>query len=295
MYNRRTPLARAPSWLEGAMCSRISSPIRADALHLLFRNEAELFQLHYVQNFHQQDSISRGTEEKFSKLPDKMLLGHHLMLVPIVLASTQSAPKNELMHCSALANELSTTNTPDAAFSLCLSARLNALEARDAEKGQQIAQLNAENAAKWALIDHLMADIAQLKRDVQPVTNNIQATTPPPTSASPPSSLPPSPVFPTPPLWLDPSPLPPSPPESPVCPLMPPWPPTSPHITLHRATNASNSTEWGLHPTPPRGHEAHEMCIAVAPRNYDVLEDLVLQATHETGLGTVVFKAPRRP
>ena len=209
----------------------------------------------------------------------KMLFLRHLLLVPAALASV---PKHNLTHCAEVANEISATNTPEAAFSLCLSARVSALEAQDAKKEQDIAHLKADNAAKWALVGHLVADIIQLKRDVQPAMNNIQTTAPPPTSASPPSPLPHSPAFPTPPLQPAPSPIPPSPPKPPACPLAPPGPPLSPtlpHVTLHRATNASNNTEWELHPTPPRGHEAHEMCIAVAPRNHDVLDELVHNVT----------------
>ena len=75
-----------------------------------------------------------------------MLLGHQLLIVPAVLASTQSIPENELTQCSALANELSATNTPDAGLSLCLFARASAFEAQDAKKRQGIAQLHADSA-----------------------------------------------------------------------------------------------------------------------------------------------------
>jgi hypothetical protein len=102
-----------------------------------------------------------------------MFFGHQLLIVPAVLASTQSVPENELTQCSALANELSATNTPDAGLFLCLFACASAFEAQDAKKRQEIAQLHPDSAAKWALIDHLMANIAQLKRDVQPTMNNI--------------------------------------------------------------------------------------------------------------------------
>ena len=88
------------------------------------------YPLHYVQYFHQQFCyLATHREKRSTKLPDNMLLGHQLLLMLIVLASTQPVPENKRMQCSALANELSATNTPDAAFSLCLSARLNALEA----------------------------------------------------------------------------------------------------------------------------------------------------------------------
>ena len=85
-------------------------------------------------------------------MPDKMLFGSHLALVPAVLASTQSVPKNVLTQCSALANELSATNTPDAAFSLCLSAHASALEAHNAKKGQDELSMLEENVDDQDLV-----------------------------------------------------------------------------------------------------------------------------------------------
>ena len=97
-------------------------------------------------------TLNSKRDNEVTKLPDKMLFGSHLALVPAVLASTQSVPKNVLTQCSALANELSATNTPDAAFSLCLSAHASALEAHNAKKGQDELSMLEENVDDQDLV-----------------------------------------------------------------------------------------------------------------------------------------------